>query len=407
MQHALVVDALVKEYRIYDTSFARLREALSFGKARYHRAYRALDAVSFSVPKGKALGVIGENGAGKSTLLKILAGTTEATSGSYTVDGTVASLLELGTGFHSEFTGRDNIYLAAQVQGFKLKQIEEKVDSIIEFAELGEYIDQPVRTYSSGMVMRLGFSVATAIDPDVLIIDEILAVGDLYFQKKCVDRIFSFRERGKSILFCSHSLYDVRQVCDEVIWIKDGHIEMRGLPEDVTVAYANYERKLSADPAAMTYGKEEVRGEGVPALAATRLLVNGGDGWVLADDTVPTGIDLCWELDFVVRDPKHIIHLGVAIFRNDNVLVSSFNSIYSDLPSQFTPGPQRARLLLPGLRLMEGEYNLVAYLLDPTGVHFYDHRQHDKPLLVKQKENQPGVIRMDHEFSIQPVDGVP
>ena len=171
MNEAVVVDNLVKEYRLYDSSFSRLKEALSFGRKSYHRSFRALDGVSFRLPSGKALGVIGENGAGKSTLLKVLAGTSMSTGGSVTIKGTVASLLELGTGFHQEFTGRSNIYLAAQVQGFKLAQIEEKIDSIIDFAELGDYIDQPVRTYSSGMVMRLGFAVATAIDPDVLIID--------------------------------------------------------------------------------------------------------------------------------------------------------------------------------------------------------------------------------------------
>ena len=404
-QDAVVVDGLTKEYRIYDTSFARVKEMLSFGRKQHHRSYRALDAVSFSVPRGRALGVIGENGAGKSTLLKILAGTTESTGGDYTINGTVASLLELGTGFHSEFTGRDNIYLAAQVQGFKLAEIEDKVDSIIEFAELGEYIDRPVRTYSSGMVMRLGFSVATAIDPEVLIIDEILAVGDLYFQKKCIDRIFEFRENGKSILFCSHSLYDVRQVCDEVIWIKDGHIEQRGPPEDVTVAYASYERNLSADPEATTVGKEQVAGEGLPAMSATRLLevVDGVETSV--EEPVMTDTDLVFEIDFVIREPGHVMHLGVGVFRNDNVLISTFNSTGTELPAVFEPGHHRARLQLPGLRLLEGEYNLVGYLLDATNVHFYDHRQHDRPLMIRQEQNQPGVVRLDHTFDVQPLDG--
>lgn len=400
---AVVVDRLVKEYRIYDTSFARLKEAFSFGKKRYHRPYRALDEVSFEIKRGKALGIIGENGAGKSTLLKILAGTTEATSGSCTLHGNVASLLELGTGFHSEFTGRDNIYLAAQVQGFRLKEIEEKVDDIIAFADLGSYIDQPVRTYSSGMVMRLGFSVATAIDPEVLIIDEILAVGDLYFQKKCIDRIFSFRDRGRSILFCSHSLYDVRQICDEVIWIKAGRIELQGSPEDVTVAYANYERKLSADPGAVTYGKEAVTGEGLPAVSATRMLERkpGSQAWVPVEDKVQSGTDLCWELDFVVRQPVPVLHLAVAIFRNDNVLVASFTSTESDIPGDYPTGRHTARLVLPDLRLLEGEYNLVGYLLDESLVHFYDHRQHDRPLMVKQPRNRPGVVRLDGEFTVK------
>jgi len=403
MHDAVVVDNLVKEYRLYNSSFSRLKEALSFGRKKYHRAFRALDGVSFRLPSGQALGVIGENGAGKSTLLKVLAGTSMSTGGSVTIQGSVASLLELGTGFHQEFTGRSNIYLAAQVQGFKLAQIEEKIDSIIEFAELGDYIDQPVRTYSSGMVMRLGFSVATAIDPDVLIIDEILAVGDLYFQKKCVDRIFEFREAGKSILFCSHSLYDVRQICDEVIWVKDGKVELRGSPQDVTVAYANYERALTTDPEATTAGKIKVTGEGLPAMTASRMLLTDTDREPVGDTLAP-GTNLTYEVDFVIREPGHVLNLGVAIFRNDNILVASFTTTATDLPSLFDPGEHRGCLSLPALALLEGEYNVVGYLLDETGIHFYDHRQLEKPLLIKQEQNQPGVVMLDHDFSVHSLD---
>lgn len=403
MNDAVVVDNLVKEYRLYNSSFSRLKEALSFGRKSYHRSFRALDGVSFRLPSGKALGVIGENGAGKSTLLKVLAGTSMSTGGTVTIKGTVASLLELGTGFHQEFTGRSNIYLAAQVQGFKLAQIEEKIDSIIDFAELGDYIDQPVRTYSSGMVMRLGFAVATAIDPDVLIIDEILAVGDLYFQKKCVDRIFEFREAGKSILFCSHSLYDVRQICDEVIWIKDGKVELRGTPQDVTVAYANYERALTTDPEATTAGKIKVTGEGLPAMTGSRMLLTDTDREPVGD-TLSPGTNLTYEIDFVIREPGHVLNLGMAIFRNDNILVASFTTTETDLPSLFETGQHRACLSLPALALLEGEYNVVGYLLDETGIHFYDHRQLEKPLLIKQEQNQPGVVMLDHVFSVHSLD---
>ncbi|RKY21567.1 MAG: ABC transporter ATP-binding protein [Planctomycetota bacterium] len=403
---AIVVEGLQKEYRIYPSSFARLKEIASLGKRKFHKPYHALKGVDLVVPPGRSLGVIGENGAGKSTLLKILAGTTVPTAGTFSINGTVASLLELGTGFHSDFTGRNNIYLAAQVQGFKLAEIEAKLDSIIEFTELGEFIDRPIRTYSSGMVMRLGFSVATAINPDVLIIDEILAVGDLYFQKKCIDRIFEFRDAGKSILFCSHSLYDVRQICDEVIWIKDGSVEMQGPPEDVTVAYANYERKLSADPGALTAGREQVQGEGLPAVLATHLLVDDGsnDGrGSPAGDKLMTGASLAWELDFIVRDPAHVVHLGVAIFRSDNVLVASFSTIETQVSATYKTGMHRMRIRLPELKLLEGEYNLVGYLVDQTGVHFYDHRQHDKPLMIHQEFNQPGVVRLDHEWVVEQI----
>jgi ABC-type polysaccharide/polyol phosphate transport system ATPase subunit len=398
---AVVAENLSKEYRLYPGSVARLKELLSFGRRRYHTRHLALDGVGFVVPQGRALGIIGENGAGKSTLLKILAGTTLPTSGRFAIHGSVSSLLELGTGFHTEFTGRANIYLSGQVQGFTRREIDERIDGIVEFAELGGYIDQPVRTYSSGMVMRLGFSVATAIDPDVLIIDEILAVGDLYFQKKCVDRIFDFRQRGKSILFCSHSLYDIRQVCDEVIWIKDGGIRMRGLPQDVTLAYANYERSLESKPELLTAGHEQAEGKDLPLIDAVRLtLADGGP----LPDTVRTGVDLRFDVDFRVRRPGHGVNVGAAIFRTDNVLAATFNSQLEGVPTVREPGAHRCRLSLPDLRLSEGEYTVVGYLFDEHGVHMYDHRQAERNLLVSLPENHPGLVRLHHRFELQPRD---
>jgi ABC-type polysaccharide/polyol phosphate transport system ATPase subunit len=395
---SVIVEGLGKEYRLYPGSTARLKETLSFGTKQFHTKFRALHDVSFRVPKGHALGVIGENGAGKSTLLKILAGTTLATEGRYEINGAVSSLLELGAGFHSEFTGRANIYLSGQVLGFSKKEIEARMDEIVDFAELGDYIDQPVRTYSSGMIMRLGFSVATAIDPDVLIIDEILAVGDLYFQKKCVDRIFDFRTSGKSILFCSHSLYDVRQVSDEVIWIHDGGIKMQGMPQDVTLAYANYQRSLDHRPETLTAGHEKASGENLPLIKTVRLL--DGDGKKLPD-TVGTGVDLHFEMDFELRKAGTLVNVGAAIFRTDNVLAATFNSQLEGIPAVSEVGRHRARLSIPDLRLSEGEYTVVGYLFDEHGVHMYDHRQSERNLLVSLDQNHPGMVRLHHTFRLE------
>jgi ABC-type polysaccharide/polyol phosphate transport system ATPase subunit len=401
MDHSVVAEHVSKEYRLYPGSISRLKEALSFGRRTYHKKHLALDDVSFHVPRGRALGLIGENGAGKSTLLKVLAGTTLPTRGHFAIHGTVSSLLELGTGFHAEFTGRANIYLSGQVSGFSRRDIESKLDSIIEFAELGEYIDQPVRTYSSGMIMRLGFSVATAIDPEVLIIDEILAVGDLYFQKKCIDRIFDFRKRGKSILFCSHSLYDVRQVCDEVIWIKNGRVHMQGLPQDVTLAYANYERSLDHNPESLAGGMPRAQGESLPVIDAVRLQVETAGTRAPLPDTVRTGADLVFELDFTVRRAGQGVNVGVAIFRTDNVLAATFNSQLEGLPPVTAPGRHRCRMRLPDLRLNEGEYTVVGYLFDEHGVHMFDHRQHEKNLLVALEYNHPGLVRLHHKFELE------
>ena len=404
--NAAVAEHLSKEYRLYPNSIARVKEALSFGRRQYHTRHRALDDVSFTVPQGSALGIVGENGAGKSTLLKILAGTTLPSSGRFAINGTVSSLLELGTGFHADFTGRANIVLSAQVQGFTRREIESKIGGIVDFAELGDYIDQPVRTYSSGMIMRLGFSVATAIDPEVLIIDEILAVGDLYFQKKCVDRIFDFRKRGKSILFCSHSLYDVRQVCDEVIWIQDGRIRMAGLPQDVTLAYANYARSLESRPELLAGGKPQASGEELPVIEQVRLLLDEGDEGSRIPDVVHTGSDLRFDLDFRVRRRGSGVNVGAAIFRTDNVLAATFLSQFAGIATIYEPGAYRCTLRLPDLRLSEGEYTVVGYLFDEHGVHMYDHRQVERNLLVSQAKNYPGMVRLHHSFELSPWDGV-
>ncbi|MHC5212293.1 MAG: ABC transporter ATP-binding protein [Planctomycetota bacterium] len=398
---AVVADRISKEYRLYPGSVARLKELFSLGRRTYHTKHLALNGVSFEVPEGRALGIIGQNGAGKSTLLKILAGTTLATHGKFEIRGSVSSLLELGAGFHTEFTGRANIYLSGQVQGFTRREIEERIDGIVDFAELGSYIDQPVRTYSSGMVMRLGFSIATAIDPEVLIIDEILAVGDLYFQKKCVDRIFDFRKRGKSILFCSHSLYDVRQICDEVIWIKDGAVEQRGLPQDVTLAYANFERSLESKPEMLTAGHVQATGENLPVIDEVRLLHETPQGAVPLPDTVKTGVDLVFEVDFRLRRPGHGVNVGAAIFRTDNVLAVTFNSQLEGVPSVHEEGAHRCRLSLPDVRLSEGEYTVVGYLFDEHGVHMYDHRQCERNLLISLDQNHPGLVRLHHTFAME------
>jgi len=393
---AIVAREVGKKYKIYASPFRRIREGLSLGRKKFHKEIWALRGVDFEVQPGKALGLIGSNGAGKSTLLKILAGTTVQTEGSYEVNGNVASLLELGTGFHSEFTGRDNIFLNASVMGFSRKEINAKLDEIIEFTELGHFIDQPVRTYSSGMIMRLGFSVATAIDPEVLIIDEILAVGDLHFQKKCIDRIFDFRDRGKTIVFCSHSLYDVRQICDDVLWIKEGRVEMRGAPLDVTSAYANYERSLLHSPLEHTAGMEQTNADNPPRLDGVVLLDEAGE----AVSQVASGQDLVMQLDYHVPETWTAkINCGFAIWRSDNVLIAAASSGHDKVEVPQAPGGKfRAHIHVPKLALLDGEFTVIGYIYDESGLHIYDNRMNENPLTVQPHEGHVGVMSLNHSW---------
>ena len=234
---AIHVDNVSKLYRLYPGQRARMIEWLTFGKRKYHYPFWALKDVSLKLPKGKALGIIGPNGSGKSTLLKMIAGTSSPTKGTVNVKGSVAALLELGAGFHGEFTGRQNIRMNAQIFGLTEEQIDERMDDIIEFAELDRFIDMPVKTYSSGMYARLGFAVASHLDPEILIVDEALSVGDNYFQRKSLDRIIYFREQGKTILFVSHILPVVQRFCDEVIWLQDGVVKAQGPANKVIKEY--------------------------------------------------------------------------------------------------------------------------------------------------------------------------
>lgn len=231
------INGLGKAYKVYSNRSARLKEWVTPGKQTHHELKWVLQDISFRVEPGEAVGIIGINGAGKSTLLKMITGTTKPTTGSVELMGRVAALLELGIGFHPDFTGRQNAYMAGQLLGYSVEDLHRLMPAIEEFAEIGDYIDQPVRVYSSGMQMRLAFSVATAHRPDILIVDEALSVGDAYFQHKSFDRIRAFREQGTTLLLVSHDKQAIQSICDRAIMLNAGKKELEGTPEEVMDYY--------------------------------------------------------------------------------------------------------------------------------------------------------------------------
>ena len=238
----LKVDNLTKVYKLYDNNKDRLKEALNpFGK-RYSRDFYALNNISFSVNKGETLGIIGKNGAGKSTLLKIITGVLTPTSGTVNVKGRIASLLELGAGFNPEMTGIENIYFNGTIMGYSKTDMDKRVQGIVDFADIGDFINQPVKMYSSGMFARLAFAVNAFVEPDILIVDEALAVGDVFFQNKCFKKFTELRERGISILFVSHDLGSIRQLCSKVLWLENGSKKMFGDKQEVCDLYLDLER---------------------------------------------------------------------------------------------------------------------------------------------------------------------
>ena len=234
----IAVNNLYKDFKIYDKPQDRLVEIIL--RNPRHKVYHVLSDISFALADGKSLGIIGDNGAGKSTLLKLLVGILQPTSGSIRLKGQVAALLELGAGFHPEFTGRRNIYLNAALLGVPDENIPDIENDIIEFSELDYFIDRPVKTYSSGMFVRLAFSIATMVRPDILVIDEALSVGDMAFQKKCVQRMNEFREQHKTMVFCSHSMFHVQELCDTAIWLDKGKIQEIGDSDKVVGHYEDY-----------------------------------------------------------------------------------------------------------------------------------------------------------------------
>ncbi|MDT4952336.1 MAG: lipopolysaccharide transport system ATP-binding protein [Acidobacteriota bacterium] len=258
MATALRVENVSKQYRIYDHPGDRLKESLTRGRWKRHREFWALSDVSFEVETGTTTGIIGPNGSGKSTLLQIITGTLEPTHGQVHIEGRIAALLELGAGFNPEFTGMENIYLNAALMGFSKSETEARMPEIKRFAEIGDFVEQPVKTYSSGMYIRLAFAIAVSADPQILIVDEALAVGDAVFQHRCLRRIKEMQENGATILFVSHDPHTIRALCTRAILFNGGRVEADGKPSDVLNRYqklimsrqADYEAaRLAADEA--------------------------------------------------------------------------------------------------------------------------------------------------------------
>lgn len=238
--NVIEVKDVVKSFRIYRDKGTSLKEKILFWRRNEYETRTVLDRISFSIKKGEAVGLIGNNGCGKSTTLKLLTKIMYPNSGTIEVDGQVSALIELGAGFHPDMSGRENIYINASIFGLTKKQIDKKLDDIIEFSGLAEFIDYPVRTYSSGMYMRLAFAVAINVEAEVLFIDEILAVGDAAFQDKCFKKLIEIKEKGTTIVIVSHSLGQIEEICDRSIWINGGKIQMQGKPADVHKAYLEF-----------------------------------------------------------------------------------------------------------------------------------------------------------------------
>ena len=392
----MTTDALVslrgvgKDYPKVATGGDRLRTlaALMFRSGSFPH-FRALDGVDLEVRRGESVGLIGENGAGKSTLLKIIAGVARPTRGTVSVQGRVSALLELGSGFHPDYTGRENIYLSSAVMGLGHRETRAKVDAIVEFADVGPHIDEPIKHYSSGMVVRLGFAVATALEPDLLITDEVLAVGDESFSKKCIQWLERYLDQGGTLLLCSHSMFHVQTLCSKALWIHHGRAHAFGESFDVTREY-------------LTYHEEKRRAEKrVPAAVAQGNMPRIVESWTESGDGARTA---------TFEQGDAMVVQGVAFEPDDRSPVLLFGIVRADgTPvygstsdeSGFRPtalGERRFSFAVrfPSLALLPGKYVVRMHALDPEGLRLFDTVEND--IVVTGKTRDFGMVRLGHEW---------
>jgi lipopolysaccharide transport system ATP-binding protein len=389
----LLVEArgLGKRYARTATSRERLRALWSLlRRSGDTPATEVLKPIDLEVRRGESLAVIGENGAGKSTLLKLLTGVLAPSTGRVKVHGSVGALLELGAGFHPEFTGRDNVQSAGLLMGMDPLTLRERMDDILAFADIGSYIDEPVKHYSSGMVVRLGFAVVAAMRPDLLITDEVLAVGDESFQKKCIRWLEDYLGAGGTLLLVSHSMYHVQKLCARAIWLHGGRIEAEGDVFDVSQAYlAWHERRHAAAqsrPAAEVWSGEAYRLLGVE--------VNGIAESIPA--VVRSGETLKLQVDVFAPDDRAPV-LAVGIARADGTPVYGVTSEMDGArPQRLGPGRYRFGIEFAELGLLPGSYALKVHPMDPEGIRLFE--TEERVLTVRGEQREFGMVRLPHRW---------
>jgi ABC-type polysaccharide/polyol phosphate transport system ATPase subunit len=417
---------LTKVYRRFQHrhQFRTLKSAILTGSLLSDLApdetFTALDDVSFQVPAGCTYGVIGENGSGKSTLLKLVAGITKPTRGSLSVRGRISALIELGAGFHPEISGRENVMINGIMLGLSKREVEERFDEIVAFAELEQFIDAPVKNYSSGMYMRLGFAVAIHVEPEVLLVDEVLAVGDEAFTRKCLDKIGEFRRRGRTILIVTHSLGLIEKMCDETLWLRKGRTAASGDPKRVVDEYLLYvaggEEKLLASE----HGSQSSGGEPAPETTApqTDHTVHGYhegrwggreveiqkvrllDASGRERHVYTPGESLTVELQVEARQPVEDFVFGVGLFTADGVSVYGTNTHIEDWKAEAARGAGTARIVLEDLRLVEGTYllDVAVHRKDSTP---YDYLRGHHSFRIKSRIKDVGVYRPAHRWEFE------
>nr|BAO56811.1 putative ABC transporter [Aggregatibacter actinomycetemcomitans] len=394
---SISIKNLGKSYKLYKEPQDRLKEALNPFRKTYHTIFNALNNINIEIFKGEVVGIIGRNGAGKSTLLKIITGVLTPSEGDIKIEGKISSLLELGAGFNPDYSGLENIYLQGTLMGLSKQDVDNRLEDILEFADIGEFIYQPVKTYSSGMFARLAFSTAINVDPDILIVDEALSVGDMAFQEKCITKMKSMLNDQRTILFVSHSMPSIRNFCTKVIWLKDGKVHTSGEAHIVCEQYTEY-MKASLEEKKITVNSLNIEKN----VLSKSIYI---ESIKLDSNSYKTGDEI--NLEIKIRFNKNIIDyaVGVLVYDEFGKLMTLVNTIRDDLT--FDKQYDRFILNIPDNDFLSGRYFISVSISDRNVMFAYDRDDYIVEFSIESKlssKNIPiseGEFRLKHNWIVQ------
>lgn len=394
MSSAIVVDDVHKLFRLYREKNQYLKSTVLRGRRARYEEFWALKGVTFEIEKGSTFGIIGANGSGKSTLLKCLAGILQPDRGHIEVNGRLSALLELGAGFHPDLSGRENIFLNGAILGMATSEIRDRLDDIVEFSGLGRFIDTPVKNYSSGMVVRLGFAIAINVEPEIMLIDEVLAVGDAAFQNRCFEKIEQFRQDGRTIVFVSHGLGEVLKLCKTSVWLENGKVREIGSSANVIMRYSGQSHSAREQEAGDI---GERWGHGGGSIESVTLIDDAGENSRILRTRQPVTIRVAVSTTETI--PAAVV--GIRISHLHGTVVWGCNTQRRDIRPTLEPGTAVVDIEIPSLPLLEGTYDLTVAFSDDTEVHEFDHwEKRIRFDVVQDGVFEEGLVTVDSQWRV-------
>ncbi|WP_458121165.1 ABC transporter ATP-binding protein [Paenibacillus sp. Z6-24] len=407
MEPIIEVKNVIKTYKLYDKPIDRLKESLSLSDKKYHQTFNALDGLNLNIYPGEAVGFLGRNGSGKSTLLKLITGILTPTHGEIIAHGRISAILELGAGFNPEYTGRENIYLNGLMLGISREEMNQKIENIIEFADIGSFIEQPVKLYSSGMFARLAFAVSINVDPDILIVDEALAVGDSRFQTKCIEKMKELKKRGVTILFVSHATEQVKRFCNRAVWIREGKIEAVGESSEVVDIYESYMKTdsgnassdLERNKAVVDEQPEETE---VPTISGVSSEYMAYISNVKVNkENVKTFDEIIVEIEYEVYESnvKDLL-LGVALYTPNREYIFGPNTFLEEIDIPQTLGKHTVRYIISQIPLLGGKYCIDVGIFNNEGLVCLHYKENAERISITNKYISEGLVYMNHRWEV-------